>query len=146
MDKLILQKPLAHSVYYNQLLFSFSRGHFSELLTYWQYVGKDKSSMATEYFDSLKLYEKSCENEDSMTKLANLYETLGRFLKDLGLPSQVVYFMKNIIFLNHFVCPFSLFKIVLHKITMFLPMHIIFCWELLSVACASGCFCLSSRL
>lgn len=45
--------------------------------------------MATEYFDSLKHYEKSCESEDSMTKLANLYETLGRFLKDLGLPSQV---------------------------------------------------------
>lgn len=65
------------------------RGHFSELLAYWQYVGKDKSSMATEYFDSLKRYEKSCESEDSMTKLANLYETLGRFLKDLGLPSQV---------------------------------------------------------
>lgn len=65
------------------------RGHFSELLTYWQFVGKDKNSMATEYFDSLKLYEKSCESDDSMTKLANLYETLGRFLKDLGLPSQV---------------------------------------------------------
>lgn len=73
------------------MLFSFSRGHFSELLAYWQYVGKDKSSMATEYFDSLKHYEKSCESEDGMTKLANLYETLGRFLKDLGLPSQVVY-------------------------------------------------------
>ncbi|KAF0028028.1 hypothetical protein F2P81_019115 [Scophthalmus maximus] len=66
------------------------RGHFSELLAYWQYVGKDKSSMASEYFDSLKHYEKSCESEDSMTKLANLYETLGRFLKDLGLPSQAV--------------------------------------------------------
>lgn len=74
------------------MLFSLlsSRGHFSELLAYWQYVGKDKSSMATEYFDSLKHYEKSCESEDSMTKLANLYETLGRFLKDLGLPSQVI--------------------------------------------------------
>lgn len=70
-----------------------TRGHFSELLTYWQYVGKDKNSMATEYFDSLKLYEKSCESEDSMTKLANLYETLGRFLKDLGLPSQVTCLM-----------------------------------------------------
>ena len=45
--------------------------------------------MASEYFDSLKHYEKSCEGEDSMTKLANLYETLGRFLKDLGLASQV---------------------------------------------------------
>ncbi|XP_040926269.1 nephrocystin-3 isoform X2 [Betta splendens] len=68
----------------------YKRGHFSELLAYWQYVGKDKSSMAAEYFDSLKHYEKSCESEDSMTKLANLYETLGRFLKDLGLPSQAV--------------------------------------------------------
>ncbi|XP_076617698.1 nephrocystin-3 isoform X2 [Chaetodon auriga] len=68
----------------------YKRGHFSELLAYWQYVGKDKSSMATDYFDSLKHYEKSCESEDSMTKLANLYETLGRFLKDLGLPSQAV--------------------------------------------------------
>ncbi|XP_029313702.1 nephrocystin-3 isoform X1 [Cottoperca gobio] len=68
----------------------YKRGHFSELLAYWQYVGKDKSSMATEYFDSLKHYEKSCESEDGMTKLANLYETLGRFLKDLGLPSQAV--------------------------------------------------------
>ncbi|KAM3593907.1 uncharacterized protein V6R79_025211 [Siganus canaliculatus] len=68
----------------------YKRGHFSELLAYWQFVGKDKSSMATEYFDSLKQYEKNCESEDSMTKLANLYETLGRFLKDLGLPSQAV--------------------------------------------------------
>ncbi|KAM6908424.1 nephrocystin-3 isoform 2-T2 [Lycodopsis pacificus] len=68
----------------------YKRGHFSELLAYWQYVGKDKSSMATEYFDSLKHYEKNCESQDSMTKLANLYETLGRFLKDLGLPSQAV--------------------------------------------------------
>ncbi|XP_024910121.1 nephrocystin-3 isoform X2 [Cynoglossus semilaevis] len=68
----------------------YKRGHFSELLAYWQYVGKDKSSMASEYFDSLKHYEKSCESEDGMTRLANLYETLGRFLKDLGLPSQAV--------------------------------------------------------
>uniref|UniRef100_A0A1A8FJ09 Nephrocystin-3 n=1 Tax=Nothobranchius korthausae TaxID=1143690 RepID=A0A1A8FJ09_9TELE len=68
----------------------YKRGHFSELLAYWQYVGKDKISMAAEYFDSLKSYEKRCESEDDMTKLANLYETLGRFLKDLGLPSQAV--------------------------------------------------------
>lgn len=70
-------------------LLASSRGHFTELLAHWQYVGKDKTSMATEYFDSLKHYEKSCESEEDMTKLANLYETLGRFLKDLGLPSQV---------------------------------------------------------
>lgn len=46
--------------------------------------------MATEYFDSLKQYEKTCEGEESMLCLANLYETLGQFLKDLGLLSQVI--------------------------------------------------------
>lgn len=73
-----------------QSFFAFFRGHFSELLTYWQFVGKDKVSMATEYFESLKCYEQTCETEDSMRRLANLYETLGRFLKDLGLLTQVL--------------------------------------------------------
>lgn len=72
------------------IFFLFFRGHFSELLTYWQFVGKDKVSMATEYFESLKCYEQTCETEDSMRRLANLYETLGRFLKDLGLLTQVL--------------------------------------------------------
>ncbi|KAH0627264.1 hypothetical protein JD844_002778 [Phrynosoma platyrhinos] len=67
----------------------YKRGHFAELLSYWQLLGKDKSSMAAEYFSSLKLYEKSCDGEESMISLADLYETLGRFLKDLGLLSQV---------------------------------------------------------
>ncbi|XP_066539574.1 nephrocystin-3 isoform X2 [Hoplias malabaricus] len=66
----------------------YKRGHFSELLAYWQFVGKDKVSMAAEYFDALKEFERSCESEESMSRLANLYETLGRFLKDLGLLSQ----------------------------------------------------------
>ncbi|MBZ3877413.1 Nephrocystin-3 [Sciurus carolinensis] len=68
----------------------YKRGHFAELLSYWQFVGKDKSAMATEYFDSLKQYEKNCEGEENMICLADLYETLGRFLKDLGLLSQAV--------------------------------------------------------
>lgn len=65
------------------------RGHFSELLAYWQFVGKDKVSMSAEYFDALKEFERNCKSEESMARLANLYETLGRFLKDLGLLSQV---------------------------------------------------------
>ncbi|KAM5315439.1 nephrocystin-3 isoform 2-T2 [Glossophaga mutica] len=68
----------------------YKRGHFAELLSYWQFVGKDKSAMATEYFDALKQYEKNCEGEENMICLAGLYETLGRFLKDLGLLSQAV--------------------------------------------------------
>lgn len=68
----------------------YKRGHFAELLSYWQFVGKDKSAMAAEYFDSLKQYEKNCDGEESMICLADLYETLGRFLKDLGLLSQAV--------------------------------------------------------
>lgn len=58
------------------------------MLGYWQFVGKDKGAMATEYFESLKQYE-NCEGEENMLCLADLYETLGRFLKDLGLLSQV---------------------------------------------------------
>ncbi|XP_051784773.1 nephrocystin-3 isoform X1 [Erpetoichthys calabaricus] len=68
----------------------YKRGHFSELLNYWQFVGKDKCSMAAEYFETLKHFEKNCEGEESMKKLADLYETLGRFLKDLGLLGQAV--------------------------------------------------------
>ncbi|XP_054544512.1 nephrocystin-3 isoform X1 [Talpa occidentalis] len=68
----------------------YKRGHFAELLSYWQFVGKDKGAMAAEYFDSLKQYEKDCEGEENMLCLADLYETLGRFLKDLGLLSQAV--------------------------------------------------------
>nr|XP_020660225.1 nephrocystin-3 [Pogona vitticeps] len=68
----------------------YKRGHFAELLSYWQLLGKDKSSMAAEYFCSLKLYETSCEGEESMISLADLYETLGRFVKDLGLLSQAI--------------------------------------------------------
>nr|XP_056713290.1 nephrocystin-3 [Euleptes europaea] len=68
----------------------YKRGHFSELLSYWQLLGKDKNSMAAEYFSSLKLYEKSYEKEESMISLADIYETLGRFLKDLGLLSQAI--------------------------------------------------------
>ncbi|KAL1006822.1 hypothetical protein UPYG_G00077600 [Umbra pygmaea] len=86
-DKAKLQLSLLN-LFVSQNL--YKRGHFSELLAYWQFVGRDKTSMATEYFDSLKQYEKSCESEDSMTQLANLYDTLGRFLKDLGLLSQAV--------------------------------------------------------
>ncbi|KAK7808107.1 LOW QUALITY PROTEIN: hypothetical protein U0070_009421, partial [Myodes glareolus] len=67
----------------------YKRGHFAELLSYWQFVGKDKGAMAAEYFESLKQYG-SCEGEENMLCLADLYETLGRFLKDLGLLSQAV--------------------------------------------------------
>ncbi|KAL6076537.1 hypothetical protein STEG23_016718 [Scotinomys teguina] len=67
----------------------YKRGHFAELLSYWQFVGKDKGAMATEYFESLKQYG-NCEGEENMLCLADLYETLGRFLKDLGLLSQAV--------------------------------------------------------
>ncbi|XP_041923941.1 nephrocystin-3 isoform X5 [Alosa sapidissima] len=86
-DKTKLQLSLLN-LFVSQNL--YKRGHFSELLTYWQFVGKDKVSMATEYFESLKCYEQTCETEDGMRRLANLYETLGRFLKDLGLLTQAV--------------------------------------------------------
>lgn len=75
-------------VFHQADLVCWNRGHFAELLSYWQFVGKDKGAMATEYFESLKQYE-NCEGKENMLCLADLYETLGRFLKDLGLLSQV---------------------------------------------------------
>ncbi|XP_072139867.1 nephrocystin-3 isoform X3 [Mobula birostris] len=87
------KKELECTVYRETLVQYFSRqmrGHFAELLSYWQHVGMDKNSMAAAYFQSLKEYEKSCEGEDMIVRLADLYETLGRFLKDLGLLSQAV--------------------------------------------------------
>ncbi|KAJ3611035.1 hypothetical protein NHX12_021051, partial [Muraenolepis orangiensis] len=47
-----------------------------------------KSSMAAHYFEALREFELSCQGEDSMKRLAGLYETLGRFLRDLGMVSQ----------------------------------------------------------
>lgn len=75
-------------VWFPQVNVCWDRGHFAELLSYWQFVGKDKGAMATEYFESLKQYG-NYEGEENMLCLADLYETLGRFLKDLGLLSQV---------------------------------------------------------
>uniref|UniRef100_A0A4W3HQC9 Nephrocystin-3 n=1 Tax=Callorhinchus milii TaxID=7868 RepID=A0A4W3HQC9_CALMI len=83
-----LNKMLFNHKVLNQFQLEYFRS--SELLYYWQYVGMDKSSMAAAYFESLKEYEKSCEGEDMITRLADLYETLGLFLKDLGLLSQAV--------------------------------------------------------
>lgn len=79
---------MGFNVFHQVNLVYWNRGHFAELLSYWQFVGKDKGAMATEYFESLKQYE-NCEGEENMLCLADLYETLGRFLKDLGLLSQV---------------------------------------------------------
>ncbi|XP_031202078.1 nephrocystin-3 isoform X4 [Mastomys coucha] len=87
-----MEDPALVSSYRQKLINYFTsqlRGHFAELLSYWQFVGKDKGAMATEYFESLKQYE-NCEGEENMLCLADLYETLGRFLKDLGLLSQAV--------------------------------------------------------
>lgn len=81
----------------------WNRGHFAELLSYWQFLGKDKGAMATEYFESLKQYG-NCEGEENMLCLADLYETLGRFLKDLGLLSQVTPMDSKAGWLSMFTC------------------------------------------
>jgi len=65
------------------------RGRFWELLSYWQCVGKDRGSMAAHYLEALRDLEHGCQGESGMRRLAGLYETLGRFLRDLGMASQV---------------------------------------------------------
>ena len=84
------------------------RGRSTELMRCWSAIGSDQ--MAQQYCDAVKrlhdgkaggglacwiavisnvLYLESRDDVDQLNKVACLYENVGRFLKDLGLLSQV---------------------------------------------------------
>lgn len=97
------------------------RGRCGELVSYWHYVGVDKTTMAQSYFTACKRMEESkslitslcfcisnfciteaCENWlfmftvvghydglVTLPRVADVYEALGRFLRDLGLLTEV---------------------------------------------------------
>ncbi|XP_070569543.1 nephrocystin-3-like [Ptychodera flava] len=66
----------------------YARGRCSELIGYWQYLGADKSGMASSYFNTIKKFEDS--GMITLPKIAEIYETLGRFLKDLALLKEAM--------------------------------------------------------
>ncbi|RUS70339.1 hypothetical protein EGW08_021900, partial [Elysia chlorotica] len=68
-----------------------ARGRCSELLGYWQMVDWDREKMADAYFNACKQSETAAGHGDlNLLKVAETYETLGRFLRDLGLLPQAL--------------------------------------------------------
>lgn len=63
----------------------FERGRISELISYWEYLGIDQTSLGKKYVDVIK----QVENESELTEeTAEIFEVVGLFLKCLGLLSQ----------------------------------------------------------
>ncbi|KAJ8320207.1 hypothetical protein KUTeg_001794 [Tegillarca granosa] len=71
----------------------YARGRCAELISYWQFIAADKISMAQAYFNATrKMEELVGQNNGLVTlpRIADMYESLGRFVKDLGLLNQAV--------------------------------------------------------
>ncbi|KAK6166073.1 hypothetical protein SNE40_022850 [Patella caerulea] len=71
----------------------YERGRSAELLAYWQYLGVDKNDMAAAYFTATKKTEEGIGQYNGLITLpliADMYETLGRFLKDMVLLNQAL--------------------------------------------------------
>ncbi|XP_023932198.1 nephrocystin-3-like [Lingula anatina] len=84
-DKQALQECLSNICVFQML---YGRGHCAEILSLWQYVGMDRTAMVQAYF----AMNKKVEEMDilNLTKVADMYETLGRFCCDLGLLEQAL--------------------------------------------------------
>ena len=68
------------------------RGRCAELVGYWQYLGVDKISMSEAYYKAMKMMEGMVGQFNGLVtlpRIADVYEALGRFLKDLNLFSEV---------------------------------------------------------
>ncbi|XP_071510477.1 nephrocystin-3-like [Diadema antillarum] len=68
----------------------YSRGRCSELLAYWQGMGIDRQAMTNIYFATIKKVEENIGGHITLPLIADMYEMLGRFVKDLGLLNQAV--------------------------------------------------------
>ncbi|KAK3582860.1 hypothetical protein CHS0354_012470 [Potamilus streckersoni] len=65
----------------------YARGRCDELFSYWQFIGAEKNSMTQAYFTAIKKMQDSIAQYNgtvTLPRIADMYETLGRFLKDLG--------------------------------------------------------------
>ncbi|KAJ8019495.1 Nephrocystin-3 [Holothuria leucospilota] len=89
-DSLPLLRECISNVSVFRLL--YTRGRCAELLTCWQAVGLDRLSVSKEYFDIIKKMEEASATDDiPCPEVANLFEMLGKFSKDLGLLNQAVW-------------------------------------------------------
>eukprot|EP00794_Sanderia_malayensis_P004721 gene4721-5344_t len=65
----------------------YRKGRCAELIGYWQLFDQDLSKMATCYYDFIKFME---NDPNFAPKTPMLYDTLGRFLRELGMLSQAL--------------------------------------------------------
>ncbi|XP_014679399.1 PREDICTED: nephrocystin-3-like [Priapulus caudatus] len=91
-DKAALQACISHLSMFQA---AFTRGRCGELLDYWKFTGAEQSVMADVYFAAIKQQEEEAgrrgdDTTAQLARVANLYEALGIFLKDLGLLKQSV--------------------------------------------------------
>ncbi|CAG5131837.1 unnamed protein product, partial [Candidula unifasciata] len=69
----------------------YAKGRCFELLNYWQAIERDKEKMAEAYFTEISNLETAADHGGiSLLKVAETYECLGQFLRDLGLLSQAL--------------------------------------------------------
>ena len=58
----------------------------------WNYLNEDKQAIAKYYYSELRKMENKTHGQMiQMTEIAQMYQTLGRFLKDMGLMEEVSY-------------------------------------------------------
>lgn len=77
-NKVGLQEGLLNLSIFAKL---FVRGRCSELISYWQFVGADKSKMAQAYVSAAKeLEDGRCNGTVTLTSVADIYEAIGRFI------------------------------------------------------------------
>ncbi|KAH3749787.1 nephrocystin-3-like [Dreissena polymorpha] len=70
-----------------------ARGRTNELLQYWALLGSDRAVMATDYLAAAKQMEDNVgqfKGRVTLADIADLYETLGKFLKDIGQLNQAL--------------------------------------------------------
>ncbi|PIK40571.1 putative nephrocystin-3 [Apostichopus japonicus] len=67
----------------------YTRGRYADILNCWQTVGLDRLSVSKEYFEIIKQMEEAAAlNDTPCPEVANLFEMVGKFSKDLGLLNQ----------------------------------------------------------
>lgn len=89
-DRVALKNCILNLCVFQRL---YARGRCAELISYWQLIGADKTRMAQAYLTQTKYMEEVLNQSNlniNISGIADMYETLGRFLKDLSLLSQAL--------------------------------------------------------
>ena len=73
----------------------YARGHCTELMSYWQFIGSDRSDIGKRYLSAVREMEDAVDTKTgsfptALHDVANVYETLGNFLSHLNLLSEAL--------------------------------------------------------